>query len=239
MNDYNQYYHLNNNEKIIDKPLLILKEYGRNVQKLVNYVTTIEDKEKRTQYAYTLIDLMKQINPAMKEGPEYAQTLWDDLYIMSGFNLDVDSPYPMPEKEILGRKPKRLDYNRHNIRYKHYGRNIEKLIEKAIEIEDDEEQEAALIFIGQLMRSFHSTWNRENFDDAIIIDDIKILSKGKLHIDLDKVRENGLFETNMRRDFKPSGLPSTEQSNNVGNGRRSFPSNPKRRTNGGNKKRRN
>ena len=105
MNDYNQYYHLNNNEKIIDKPLLILKEYGRNVQKLVNYVTTIEDKEKRTQYAYTLIELMKQINPAMKEGPEYAQKLWDDLYIMSGFNLDVDSPYPKPTPEEALVKP--------------------------------------------------------------------------------------------------------------------------------------
>lgn len=219
------------------KQSFILKEYGKNIQKLVNYVKTVSDKDKRTEYAYALVELMKQLNPLLKT--ENDQKLWDDLYIMSDFELDVDAPFPMPEKELLGKKPQMLGYPTGEVRFKHYGRNIEKLIEKAIEIEDDEEQEAALIFIGQLMRSFHSTWNRENFDDAIIIDDIKILSKGKLHIDLDKVRENGLFETNMRRDFKPSGLPSTEQSNNVGNGRRSFPSNPKRRTNGGNKKRRN
>src|SRR5690554_7377845 len=137
----------------------------------------------------------------------------------------------MPEKELLGKKPQMLGYPTGEVRFKHYGRNIEKLIEKAIEIENDDEQESAIIFIGQLMRSFHSTWNRENFDDAIIIDDIKTLSKGKLHIDLEKVRENGLFETNMRRDFKASAAPSSEQG---GTARRNF-NNPKRRTNGGNK----
>jgi len=217
------------------KQSFILKEYGKNIQKLVNYVKTVSDKAKRTEYAYALVELMKQLNPLLKT--ENDQKLWDDLYIMSDFELDVDAPFPMPEKELLGKKPQMLGYPTGEVRFKHYGRNIEKLIEKAVEIEDDEEQEAALIFIGQLMRSFHSTWNRENFDDAIIIDDIKILSKGKLHIDLEKVRENGLFETNMRRDFKPTALPSAEQSNN--GGRRNFPGNAKRRTNGGNKKRRN
>src|SRR5690606_21278966 len=216
------------------KQSFILKEYGKNIQKLVNYVKTVSDKAKRTEYAYALVELMKQLNPLLKT--ENDQKLWDDLYIMSDFELDVDAPFPMPEKELLGKKPQSLGYPKGEVRFKHYGRNIEKLIEKAIEIEDDEEQEAALIFIGQLMRSFHSTWNRENFDDAIIIDDIKILSNGKLHIDLEKVRENGLFETNMRRDFKAPAAPVNEGNGN--SGRRNF-TNPKRRTNGGNKKRRN
>lgn len=228
MNDYNQYYHLNNNEKIIDKPLLILKEYGRNVQKLVNYVTTIEDKEKRTQYAYTLIDLMKQINPAMKEGPEYAQKLWDDLYIMSGFNLDVDSPYPMPEKEILGRKPKRLDYNHHNIRYKHYGRNMELLIDKAIALEDEEEKEAAVVYVGKLMKSFYASWNKDVVDDSVIVDNIKTLSKGRLEISVDKVKENNLFDTSSKdRNKRPQASPTPTNNQN------------KRRNNTPNKKRKN
>lgn len=220
------------NEK--SKQSLILKEYGKNIQKLVDYVKTVPDKAKRTDYAYALVELMKQLNPQLKT--ENDQKLWDDLYIMSNFELDMDAPFPMPEKELLGKKPQMLGYPKGEVRFKHYGRNIEKLIEKATEIEDDEEQEAALIYIGQLMRSFHSTWNRENFDDAIIIDDIKILSKGKLHIDLEKVKENGLFETSMRRDFKHS-TPSTNDQ--AGAGRRNFSSNPKRRNNGGNKKRRN
>lgn len=214
---------------------IILKEYGKNIQKLVNYVKTVPEKVKRTEYAYALVELMKQLNPQLKS--ESDQKLWDDLYIMSNFELDVDAPFPMPEKELLGKKPQSLGYPKGEVKFKHYGRNIEKLIEKAIEIEDDDEQEAAVIFIGQLMRSFHSTWNRENFDDAIIIDDIKTLSHRKLHIDLDKVRENGLFETNMRRDFKSTSIPASELPPSAG--RRGFGGGGKRRNNGGNKKRRN
>lgn len=210
-----------------------MKEYGKNIQKLVDYVKTVPELDKRTEYAFALVELMKQLNPLLKS--ENDQKLWDDLYIMSDFELEVDAPFPMPEKELLGKKPQMLGYPEGEVRFKHYGRNIEKLIEKAVELETDEEQEAALIYIGQLMRSFHSTWNRENFDDAIIIDDIKTLSKGKLHIDLEKVRENGLFETSMRRDFKPPSNTSNEQSQS--SGRRNFGT--KRRSGGGNKKRRN
>lgn len=189
-----------------DKQRLILKEYGKNIQRLVDHITGIEDREKRTQSAYTVIEIIKQLNPNMKA--ETDQKLWDDVYIMSDFKLDIDAPFPMPEKELLGKRPQPIGYPKGEVKFKHYGRNIEKLIEKAIEIENDEEQEAAIIFIGQLMRSFHSTWNRENFDDGIILDDIKTLSKGRLHIDLEKVRENSLFESNTRRDFK---IPHIEE----------------------------
>ncbi|AKP51899.1 DUF4290 domain-containing protein [Cyclobacterium amurskyense] len=221
-----------NNEKPKNK--VILKEYGKNIQKLVDYVKTVPEQDKRTEYAYALVELMKQLNPLLKT--ESDQKLWDDMYIMSDFSLEVDAPFPMPAKELLGKKPLPIGYPKGEVRFKHYGRNIEKLIAKAIEIEDDEEQEVALIYIGQLMRSFHSTWNRENFDDAIIIDDIKTLSKGKLHIDLEKVRENGLFETSMRRDFK-SNVPTTPSNNNSNGGRRNY-SGGKRRNNGSNSKKR-
>jgi hypothetical protein len=189
-----------------DKQQLILKEYGKNIQHLVQHVIGIEDRERRTQSAHTIVEIIKQLNPSVKQ--ENDQKLWDDLYIMSNFTLDIDGPYPMPEKELLGKKPPHIGYPKGQIKFKHYGRNIEKLIEKAIEIENDEEQENAIIYIGQLMRSFHSTWNRDNFDDGIILDDIKTLSKGKLHIDLEKVRENALFESNTRRDFK---IPHQEE----------------------------
>ncbi|GGZ36285.1 hypothetical protein GCM10007049_32060 [Echinicola pacifica] len=220
------------------KNSVILKEYGKNIQKLVDHVTQLPDKAKRTEQSYTLVELMKQLNPQLKA--ENDQKLWDDLFIMSDFQLDVDSPFPMPEKELLGKRPQLIGYPEGEVKFKHYGRNIEKLIERAVEIEDDEDQEIAIIYIGQLMRSFHTTWNRENFDDAIILDDIKSLSKGKLHIDLEKVRENGLFESSTRRDFKPAGPEPT--STNNGSGRRSNSNNNtnKKRNNGGNyKKRRN
>ncbi|MGM0946342.1 MAG: DUF4290 domain-containing protein [Bacteroidota bacterium] len=207
-----------------------MKEYGKNIQGLVDHICSIEDREKRTASAFTVIEIIKQLNPALKQ--ETDQKLWDDIYIMSDFKLDVDGPFPMPAKELLGKKPLPIGYPKGEIKFKHYGRNIEKLIENAIELEDDEEQEAAIIYIGQLMRSFHSTWNRDNFDDGIILDDIKTLSKGKLHIDLEKVKENALFESNTRRDFK---VPMQEEhsSKNKRGGHQN-----KRRTNGGFKNKR-
>lgn len=225
---------MRDDEKPINK--VILKEYGKNIQKLVDYIKTVPDQEKRTEYAFALVELMKQLNPLLKS--ESDQKLWDDMYIMSDFELEVSGPFPMPPKELLGKKPKTVGYPEGEVKFKHYGRNIEKLIEKAIEIEDDEEQETALIYIGQLMRSFHSTWNRENFDDAIILDDIKTLSKGKLHIDLEKVRENGLFETSMRRDFKSNVNATTSTSNNSG-GRKNYSGGKRRNNNQNSKKRRN
>ena len=105
-----------------------MKEYGKNIQGLVDHVCGIEDREKRTASAYTIVEIIKQLNPSLKQ--ENDQKLWDDLYIMSDFRLDVDGPFPMPEKELLGKKPLPVGYPRGEVRFKHYGRNIEKLIEK-------------------------------------------------------------------------------------------------------------
>ncbi len=186
------------------RPELILKEYGRNIQKLVRYITTMEDAEKRSQYAHTLIELMKMINPALKDGNEHSQKLWDDLFIISEFDLEVDSPFPKPEKEVLTRKPEMLDYNNHQLKYKHYGRNIELLIERATEIEDPAERQDAVIYLGRLMRSFYGVWNKEVVDEGVIVDHIKELSKGKLDIDLKMVKEQNLFEPTYKERPKRS-----------------------------------
>lgn len=210
-----------------DKNPLVLREYGRNVQKLVNYVKTIEDKEKRTRFAETLVDLMKMINPNTKDYPEYTQKVWDDLYIMSGFDLDVDGPFPMPEKSILGKKPRRMTYNTHNVRFKHYGKNVELMIEKAIALEDAEEKEAAIIAIGKLMKTFQVAWNRDNVDDAVILQNIEQLSKGNLTISIDKVKEHNLFDSLVKeREFGSYGQQGRQQrqgsQSSGGRNKRSF-----------------
>jgi hypothetical protein len=192
---------------------IILKEYGRNINKLVQFVTDMEDKEKRTQYAYALIELMKQINPGQKDSPEYAQRLWDDLFIMSGWQLDVNSPFPMPPTDILGKKPKPIGYTSNRIKYKHYGRNVELMIQKAIEIEDEEEKKSAVIFLGRMMKNFYSTWNKENIDDVVIVDNIKELSNGKLSIDLQTVKDQNLFDI-QTRDRRSSGRDNQNQGQN-------------------------
>ncbi len=177
------------------RPALILKEYGRNVQKLIEYLETIEDKTKRTTYASTLVDLMKQVTPSHKDNQsDNAQKLWDDLYIMSDYTASLEGPFPMPDREIQEKKPEKVDYQNNRIKFKHYGRNIELLIEKAIAKEDEKEREDAIIYIGRLMKSFYSTWNNDFVEDRILIKQIDSLSDGKLKIDLDKVTSEGLFE---------------------------------------------
>lgn len=189
----------------INETPLILKEYGRNIQKLANYLKTIEDKEKRNQSAYALVDLMKQINPSSKESPDNLQKIWDDLFIISDFDLDVDSPYPIPDKSLLFKKPLKMDYNVHNIKYKHYGHNISLMVKKAVEMESEEEREAATLYIGKLMKSFYITWNKENIDDSVIVDNIKEISGGKLDVDVNKVKENNLFDSTHKEKSRSSG----------------------------------
>lgn len=194
------------------QPPLILREYGRNVQKLVGYLKTIEDRDKRTAYANTLISLMRQVTPSFKETQETEQKLWDDLFIMANFDLDIESPYPVPEPEVLTRKPKRLDYQSNQIKYKHYGRNIELLIKEAAAKEDPQEREEAIIYIGKLMKSFYGTWNKEVIDDSVILENIKTISDGELDINLEKVKEDNLFERLYKHKKRSSGGRSSGKS---------------------------
>lgn len=176
------------------RPNIILKEYGRNVQKLIEFIRSVPDKEKRTEHAYALIELIKQLTPSLKDQPENPQRLWDDLYIIADFNLDVNSPYPVPERDILFKKPMRMIYPQSDIRFKHYGKNIEQLVKEALKIVDPQEREDAIIYLGKLMKTFYGNWNKETLDDSVIIKDIQQMSGGVLSMNIDKVREDNLFE---------------------------------------------
>src|SRR5258706_6452948 len=199
---------------------IILKEYGRNVQKLVNYIRTIPDKDKRTQMATTLIELIKQLAPVAKEAQENPQRMWDDLYIMANFNLDVDNPFYTPDRSILQKKPAKMEYPQSEVRYKHYGKNIERLVLEALKKEDPQEREEATIYLGKLMKTFYSNWNKETLDDSVIVKDIAILSKGKLTLNLDKVREDNLFEKLYRekKQLRPEGNPRENRGDNRNRG---------------------
>lgn len=211
---------------------LILKEYGRNIQNLVSHLLTIEDRADRTRSAYAVIELMKQVNPAMKESPEYAQKLWDDLYIISNFELDVEGPYPMPERKNLGKKPSRVAYPHQKTMLKHYGQNIELLVQKVLEVEDEEEQKAVAVKVGRLMRSFYYAWNKEMMEESVILEQLRRLSKGKIKLDIEEIMEHGLFEANIRQDHGGG-----YQNQNQGGGRRN--QNRGKRNYGNNKRRRN
>jgi hypothetical protein len=209
MNDYNT-----------EKPALILKEYGRNMQMLVDHLRGIEDKEKRSEFAHLLIDLMKLINPAARDSQESSQKLWDDLFIMSDFNLDIDSPFPMPEREILNKKPDRLSYQSTDIKFKHYGRNIQLLIKMAVDIEDPEDKEVAVIHIGRLMKSFQNTWNRDNVEDVTILKNIEKMSEKQLTIDIERVKAENLFDSAIKERRSPRPVNKNRRNTNNGGRRR-------------------
>ncbi len=215
------------------RPNLILKEYGRNMQKLVAYLRSIPDVEKRTEYAYTLVELMKLLYPSVKETIESSQRFWDDMYIMSEFNLEINGPYPMPEKSILNKKPNRVHYRNTELRFKHYGRNVQLLIEQAVKLQDPEEKENAIIYIGRLMKGFQTAWNRENVENEVIIKDMEIMSKHQLTIDIKKVVAENLFESSVRNDKKPrpNNMPSNIPNNRDNNRNNRKNNNRRRRPN--------
>ncbi len=208
---------------------IILKEYGRNVQKLVNYIRTVPDKEKRTQLATTLIELIKQLAPVAKEAQENPQRMWDDLYIMADFNLDVDNPFTTPDRTILFKKPRKMEYPQNDVRFRHYGKNIEKLVKEAVKKEDPKELEEAAIYLGKLMKTFYSAWNKETLDDSVIVKDLQILSQGKLKLSLDKVREDNLFEKLYREQRKTNQRPQGGGGGENRNQRNRFKKNRHRR----------
>ncbi len=155
---------------------------------------TIQDPAKRTLYAHILVELMRQIHPNMRDNQDYYNKLWDDLYIMSDFDLEVDSPYPPPSKELLGKKPQTVTYNQHKLNYHHYGKNIELLVEKAIETEDADDRLAFVSYLYRLMRSFYNAWNRDNPEDVVLLEHLEELSDGNLKPEIEYIRQHGPIE---------------------------------------------
>ncbi|GAB4021743.1 DUF4290 domain-containing protein [Spirosoma koreense] len=194
-----------------------MKEYGSSIQKLVDNMVNIEDREKRTRYAHILIELMRQIHPNMKDGQDYYNKLWDDLYIMSDFTLDVDSPYPPPSEEALGKKPQRVPYNTHHLKFKHFGRNVDLLVAKASALEDPDERRAFVSYLTRLMRTFYQAWNKESVEDETIYQSLIELSNGKLYDDIQLIREQGLVEATPRE--RTGDQPQRTGGNNYRNDR--------------------
>ncbi len=195
-----------------------MKEYGSSVQKLVDYLVTVEDHQQRTRYAHLLVELMKQVHPNMKDNQDYYNKLWDDLYVMSNFRLDVDSPYPPPSPEAVGRKPRTVPYNTHNLRFRHYGRNLELMVTKAMSVENEMERRAFVSYIAKMMKSFYASWNKDNTDDSLVFDQLSLLSAGKLNDDIDFIRQNGYLDVAPRDRYSSGPQAPTRQPAHIHNG---------------------
>ena len=159
---------------------LLISEYGRNVQKLVNLALEIKDRDLRTKFVKNIVQIMGQINPAVRDSGDFRHKLWDHVHIISDFKLDVDAPYPAPSREILEAKPPKLPYSDNNIRFKIYGSNIEKIIQKASLFDDGPEKDALVHAIANHLKKSYLSWNRESVDDDQIFEHLNSLSNGRL-----------------------------------------------------------
>jgi len=185
---------------------LKISEYGRNVQKLVNLAKTIEDRELRTKFAKVIVGIMGQMNPTIRDSGDFRHKLWDHLYIIADFDLDVDAPYPTPSREMLEKKPVRLTYGEKNIRYRMYGANIVKIIEKAMEHEEGEEKDALIHAIANHLKKSYLSWNRESVDDEQIFEHLETLSKGNLKLkeELKLNTTNEILSRNRKKKTTPT-----------------------------------
>lgn len=157
-----------------------MKEYGRHVQKMVEYVLTIEDKEKRQQQAQAVIELMGFLNPHLKNVEDFRHKLWDHLFFISNFKLDVDSPYPIPTKETYKLKPDPLPYPKRHPKYAHLGKNLEVVIDKALKEEDPDKKVGFANAIAYYMKLSYSTWHKELVHDDAIRSELNSITGGQL-----------------------------------------------------------
>lgn len=161
---------------------LVISEYGRHIQKLVEHAMTLKDKEERQKMANGIIDIMGELNPQLRDVADFKHKLWDHLFIISNFELDVDSPYEKPILEKLFEKPEPLAYPNSKIKYNHYGKVIELMIDEAVKMEDQELKSKLVIAIANQMKKSYVNWNLDTVEDEIILNQLTKLSKGKLSV---------------------------------------------------------
>ena len=159
---------------------LIMREYGRHIQKMVEYLLTIKDKEERQRNAYAVIELMGFLNPHLKNVEDFRHKLWDHLFLISDFTLDVESPYPIPTRETLKARPERLKYPKKYPKFNHLGKNIEVVIDKALKEENPEKKQGFANAIAYYMKLTYSNWHKELVHDDSIQSELSSITKGEL-----------------------------------------------------------
>ncbi len=165
------------------KKKLVLPEYGRNIQMMVDSLKEIDNREERNQAAKAIINIMGNMNPHLRDINDFRHKLWDHLFIMANFDLDIESPYPIPTRESFSDKPKPVHYNQHRVRFRHFGHIITELIKAATDFKDGEEKEILISVIANHMKKSYLMWNKEVVNDETIFAAISEISQGKLLAD--------------------------------------------------------
>lgn len=213
--------HYNTQEK-----KMALPEYGRSIQNMVDYAVTIPDKAERQRCANTIINIMGNMFPHLRDVPDFKHKLWDHLAIMSDFKLDIDYPYEIVRPESLHQKPDQIPYDKQRIRHRHYGRIMDRLIKIAAEMPADSKRDDLVALICNHLKKDYITWNKENVDDRMIANDLSQMSDGKLQMTDNVMR---LMAERMERygkvvrDFQPQ--QQNRNNKNQRNNRRRYNNN--------------
>jgi hypothetical protein len=202
---------------------LTIREYGRHIQKMAEYVLTIEDREKRQKNANALVELMGFLNPHLKNVEDFRHKLWDHLFLITDFKLDVDSPYPIPTRETLRPKPDPLPYPKRYPKYNHLGKNIEIIIDKALSEEDSEKRQGFANSIAYYMKLTYSNWHKELVHDDNIQTELSAITKGELEFNTRpfvKHRVENVREEFAGGKYRKNFGPRNNNRNNQGGGGR-------------------
>ena len=192
------------------KKKLIIPEYGRHIHQMIDQAVALKDKEKRDKMVKAIIGVMGNLNPHLRDVPDFQHKLWAQLFIMSDFQLDVESPFDKPSKEVYEkRKPNKLDYPQNYPKYRFYGNNIKRMIDFAIEWDNHDLKEKLILTIANHMKKCFLNWNKEAVDDQVILDHLLDLSDGKL-----KVSESDLPLTDSAEFLKTRPKNNGYKSNN-------------------------
>ncbi len=165
-----------------ERSKLIIPEYGRHIQKMVEHAVEIKDDEERNKVARAIIAVMGNLNPHLRDVPDFQHMLWDQLFIISDFKLDVESPFSKPSREMLEERPERMPYPQNFPKYRFYGNNIKRMIDEANKFEEGPEKEGLVFTIANHMKKSYLSWNKDSVDDKVIFEHLRELSDGKINL---------------------------------------------------------
>lgn len=206
-----------------ERPKLIIPEYGRHIQKMVGQAIAIEDKEERNKVAKSIIAVMGNLNPHLRDVPDFQHMLWDQLFIISDFKLDVDSPFPIPSREELQERPEPLEYPQNHPKYRFYGNNIKRMIDVANSWEEGDKKEGLILTIANHMKKSFLNWNKDTVEDDVIFAHLYELSEGKINLknsDEDLSDSSNLLKEKKRFNTSSGGKKVYKASSSSSRGRK-------------------
>lgn len=200
-----------------------IPEYGRHFQKMVDYCVSLEDRDERNRIAQAIISVMGNMQPHLRDVPDFQHKLWDQLFIMSDFKLDVDSPYPIPSEEVLRQRPDPLPYPQNHPKYRFYGNNIKRMIDEAVKWDKGDKRAGLEYAIANHMKKCYLNWNKDTVDDKVIFGHLYELSDGQIDLasDGENLTESGQF-LKQQRTTKTSRSTSGKKGSRGSRGKKRY-----------------